>query len=481
MNRSRRILPLVLLLLAALAIALAPPASSEVVREAITAGRGPAWGACEGGSGPVGMECAPLSVPLDWADPQGRHIVIMLGRLRHDRPGRPTGSVLVNFGAGAPGVAFLRDVFPSSFAALRHRMDIVTWDPRGYPNGLSTRLPCTVTSAPDPALPTDQAGFTRVAAATGVTAGRCRALDPALFDSIGSATHARDMDAIRRALGESRVNLYMGSYGGAFGQAYARLFPRRVRTMVIDGGGNMSGVDRDAEYTALAMDSQRRFQRFAAWCGAERLCALHGRAVTEVWRDMVARADRSPLPAPGGADRFDGITLQDRLASYLIGAAPDRWGRLAQAIADADRDDASGFAALPRATSPSPDFIACPDFPRFADYATFAATVDRLRRVAPDTGIGGTTVGRLGCLGYPTPVTYPTGPLPRNLPPLLGAGTWSDFPATDRAIAQVPGSRSLYHDGPGHELYATGNACVIAHVDRYLTDRVLPPPGTQCP
>ncbi|WP_442945814.1 alpha/beta hydrolase [Nonomuraea sp. LPB2021202275-12-8] len=42
---------------------------------------------------------------------------------------------------------------------------------------------------------------------------------------------------------------------------------------------------------------------------------------------------------------------------------------------------------------------------------------------------------------------------------------------------RVPGSSAIRYDGPGHGLYLTGKACVIAHADRYLTDLRLPSPA----
>ncbi|MBF8184846.1 alpha/beta hydrolase [Nonomuraea sp. K274] len=64
---------------------------------------------------------------------------------------------------------------------------------------------------------------------------------------------------------------------------------------------------------------------------------------------------------------------------------------------------------------------------------------------------------------------------------MLGAGTWLDFAATSRVIAQVPGSRTIEHDSPGHNLFAAmANPCVIDHVSRYVTTRELPPRGTKC-
>ncbi|WP_206061942.1 alpha/beta hydrolase, partial [Nonomuraea basaltis] len=68
---------------------------------------------------------------------------------------------------------------------------------------------------------------------------------------------------------------------------------------------------------------------------------------------------------------------------------------------------------------------------------------------------------------------------PKGLPPMLGAGAWGESDAVARVLSQVPGSAVIHHDGPGHTLYGT-NACARDHLNRYLTDRTLPPRQTKC-
>jgi hypothetical protein len=122
----------------------------------------------------------------------------------------------------------------------------------------------------------------------------------------------------------------------------------------------------------------------------------------------------------------------------------------------------------------------CVDWPRPAARAELRPLISRLHKAAPDMGITGTPVAAtLGCVGWPAPVTDPPAPLPKGLPPLLGAGAWVESDAIQRVLDQVPGSAEIVHDGPGHTLYYA-NACARDHIDHYLTDRVLPPTKTTC-
>lgn len=481
----RRLIPTGL----SLALALVPYGAAASA--ATTEPEGLAWGACPGGGGTDGMECARLQVPLDWSKPQGRKVTLMIGRLRADGPGPAEGSVLVNYGGpGAPGIEIMRDrsFTPGEqpFAELRHRMNIVTWDPRGYP-GLSKPsldLSC-VSKAPGrgaPDLPRSAAAFRKLTASNKANGDACRTQDPELFDHMDSAANARDMEAIRRALGEPRTNLYMGSYGSVYGQTYARMFPRRVRTMVIDGGADHSdGFARSQ--LATARDNVQRMRRFARWCAGEASCVLHGQDVPRLWQRLVARAERTPIPAPSVDAEFNGWRLRQLMAGRLVRSGPAEWPALARAVKKADAGDASGFAERPGRPYPSMSYPVseCHEWPTFTGYGQMRATMRRVDRADPNVGAAGTIYGfALACAGWPATLDNPPRPLPAGLPPLLGVGTWQDFPATARVVRRVPGSGTVYHPGTGHELYATGNACVIRHVDRYFTDRVIPSRNTRC-
>ncbi|GAA3020140.1 alpha/beta fold hydrolase [Streptosporangium longisporum] len=424
-----------------------------------------------------GMECADLRVPVDWSKPDGRKITLRLGRLK--ATGVSEGSVLVAYGGpGGPGISITRS--GNWWAGLRKRMDVVTWDTRGYGEqfgGLSTGLPCTWTRVPLPEFPRDDADFGRLSDTNRGYAEACRNKDPEFFANMSSADNARDMEAIRKALGSAGLNYYGASYAGFYGQDYARLFPAEVRTMVLDGTWNHATADWGAEMEKMARSNDKALGRFFDWCAAEGKC----RDVRARWRGLVAGADRTPIPAKRAGIAYDGRDLQ----AFAISAARDgetAWPELARDVRGAIAGDASGF--LPERGARYPDqstgVTECLDWPRPANRAELDATIARLRRAAPDAGTANTlATGTLGCIGWPVPVTNPPAPLPKGLPPLLGAGAWDESDAVRRVVAQVPGSAVVRHEGPGHTLYVT-NPCARGHIDRYLADRVLPAAGTTC-
>jgi pimeloyl-ACP methyl ester carboxylesterase len=475
----KRLLAVIVAAAAALTVACAP-ATADPPPAAI------AWTPCPDGA-EIGMECAALDVPVDPADPEGRRITLQLGRLPATGPAE--GSVLTNFGGPGPsGIEMLRKMTHGSFTSLRERMHIVTWDPRGYGGpfgGRSTALDCDWTTLvrPTPPYPADQAEFDALAAANRATAAACRDTDPTLFDHMDSASNAWDLEAIRVALGDPELNFYGSSYGGMIGQAYARLFPDRIRTMVLDGTSTHSTGDWASELDALARDQEALFQRFVDWCAAEPSCALHGSDVGDRWQKVLAQADRTPVPAPAVDAAYTRRDLQ-ALAMNPVRRGPEGWPALAQAVVAAEQGDASGFAPPGRWPYPSvgtPGVTECLEFPSFTDIDELTTTVERITTLAPNTGAAFPLVAHIvTCIGWPAPLSNPPAPLPDGVPPLLGAGTWSDYPGTDRVIDQVPGSVSILHDGPGHVLYANGNTCVIDHANRYFLEKDLPADGTTC-
>ncbi|MFG1683196.1 alpha/beta fold hydrolase [Nonomuraea sp. NPDC049269] len=433
------------------------------------------WQPCPG-AGTSEMVCADLPVAL--SKQSDRKITLKMARLPATGTGTGTkrGSVLINFG-GPQGdqIAIMRSR-PEIFAKLRESMDIVTWDPRGYP-GLSTPvLQCDWSVLRTPPFPDDQAGFERLVAENRARATKCRDTDPELFDHMDSASDARDAEAIRVALGEDRMNFIGTSYGGTIAQAYARLFPSRVRTLYVDGTGDHSARDWDRELDAIARDNERLMKRFLDWAEP----GMEGR-----WQALVAKADKEPIPAPQVNARYDGTQLQ-ALMFQKVKRGPDQWDEVAAAIKAAEGGDASGFAVSSRYPYPGLQgggVKECLDFPRPVTQAQVASTVKRLRKIAPNTGAAFPLAWHapITCAGWPAPVANPPKPLPKKLPPMLGAGTWLDYAATKRVVDQVPGSRVIRFDGPGHNLFAAmANPCVIDHVSRYVLTRELPPRGVKC-
>ncbi|WP_374225502.1 alpha/beta fold hydrolase [Actinomadura sp. NEAU-AAG7] len=177
----------------------------------------PQWGECAYGE-PSPAECADIQVPLSWADPDGPKISLRLSRLpAQDREHR-LGSMLFNPGGpGGPGAAVIalrgRQQMP---ADLQRRFDIVGFDPRGV--GDSTPVTCAGAAlSPDVAVfPRSKAQFTAIKRQSAAYGASCAAGSrPDLLAHVDTVSAARDMDAIRTALGEQRISFLGLSYGAS--------------------------------------------------------------------------------------------------------------------------------------------------------------------------------------------------------------------------------------------------------------------------
>ncbi|WP_053174592.1 alpha/beta fold hydrolase [Nonomuraea sp. SBT364] len=460
-------------------------ASTLLLGSLVVVPSAPGWAPCPGDDVPAGLVCASVDVPVDWARPDGRRITLQIAKL--PATGARTGTVFaVPGGPGGSGVDDLK-YRVKSFDNLRGRFDVVSLTPRTHASAGGLPVEC-FTTGPWLTRPDGKADYARLAVANRASAERCRRHDPELFDHLDSASFARDIDAVRAALGERRLSFIATSYGGVPAVAYARLFPERVRAMYLDGAVNQLR-DTRAEMRDRAATYEKQFTRFAAWCAADASCALHGPDPAARWRKLVARADRDPVPVSGERVRYSGFDMQIAAMPNLVhpGTGNARWAQLAAAAARAEAGDARGFADYVKASGSlkPPSYTGmnathCADGLRFAGYADYRGALAIGRRLSPnlpDMGVW----HRLGCAGWPGRVANPPSPLPSSgLPPFLGAGTWTDYADTADLALRVPGSSTVRYDGPGHGLYLTGNACVIAHADRYLTDLTLPPPGTVC-
>ena len=133
-------------------------------------------------------------------------------------------------GPGASGIEFL---YEKPFKKeLLQRFDLVSWDPRGV--GRSTSLSCgsTVSSFldqdPDPDNATEQQAIEDHAKAV---ADECGQKDASLLPYLGTNDVARDLEAIRIALGEPKLNYFGFSYGTFIGERYLAMFGDHVRAI----------------------------------------------------------------------------------------------------------------------------------------------------------------------------------------------------------------------------------------------------------
>ncbi|MFI6387196.1 alpha/beta fold hydrolase [Nonomuraea sp. NPDC050540] len=475
------------ILTGAVALAAASPAASATVSAAPGAGR-LTWAVCSDTELPAPMECASLDVPVNWAEPGGRTIRLDLARLPATEPARRIGSVLgVPGGPGSSGIDDLKRAAPD-LRELGRRFDLVGYRPRN--NVWSESMPA-ICEKPATALedPRGRKRFDAQAAAMAKAFRDCRLADPTgLFSHLDALSVARDMEAIRAALGEERLSFMANSYGGVTSVAYARLFPQRIRALYVDGVVNHSAGWND-QVLRLSVAMERNFGKFTGWCAATPACALHGEDAGAVWRALVRAADREPIPATSpefGEGEVTGWQL--RQLAFAPDPGPDdvNWLTFAESVDKARRGDGSGFGAWVLGNTrvwamPGVLAMTCADGRGFAHYDELRNYRRAVEKALPN--LGSVRFDGLGCTGWPLKVANPSRPLPPDgLPPLLGAGSMhGDLVGTESFTRMVRGSVSVIYEGHGHALYLMGKKCPIRHATAYLTELKLPAPGTTCP
>ena len=168
--------------------------------------------------------CGSVPVPFDRADPDGRQIDIAFRILPHSDPSS-TRSDPVFISDGGPGYATTYDPYFWSFILdpLTDQRDLVMIDQRG--TGGSGAIRCRDLQDGWDGTESFFRAIRRCAVQLGDAA-----------DRYGSGDIARDVEAVRKALGYDRINYFAGSYGTVVEQAYGTRFPQRLRSIVADAG-----------------------------------------------------------------------------------------------------------------------------------------------------------------------------------------------------------------------------------------------------
>ncbi|NYV75669.1 alpha/beta hydrolase, partial [Streptomyces sp. UH6] len=308
------------------------------------------WHPCDSEAAPRGLQCGVVTVPLDYAHPKRGSLRLALARLRSTGD-RPRGSLVLNFGGpGGEGVGRLA-MAGKDFMPLAEGYDVVTFDPRGV--GLSAPVTCgeaaysgspgqgrddgpddpddgrRESASPDRVADGDPQPYLR---RLREIAEACAAASGPVLEHMGTVDAARDMDVIRHALGDRRLNYLGFSYGTRLGAVYAARFPHRVGRFVLDGVDTLTASPVE-QARAGAAGQQAALERFLAWCVRDIGCPF-GRDARTAPRQVERLVDMLDAhPAPTGADRgFTGQDLVAALGQALYSRA--LWPQMERAVAD---------------------------------------------------------------------------------------------------------------------------------------------------
>lgn len=413
--------------------------------------------------------CGTLEVPEDWDRPGGRTLRLRVAVIAAEDPRGPADPVVLL--AGGPGQA-ATEAYPAvapAFARLRRDRDVVLLDQRG--TGGSARLDCPELDAPGAGdLEGDAATARRVAACAAALSRR------ADLTRYGTDAFVRDLDRAREALGYDRLNLVGFSYGTRAALVYARTFPARVRTMVLDG---VVPVDRVVGGD-FEPDVERALDLMFRRCDADPGCHgafphLRSRVAALVAdlarrpRKVAARHPRTgkPVELEIGAGEVRRVVVGFAYAGETTALVPVTLdaatrGDLAPLAGQALMFSEEVRSAISR---PLQLCVLCSEDIPFLAPARAAAARAASRQPEPASFLGGpgeiAHAFRTACAAWPhvaVPASWKE-PVRSDVPALLlsgGADPVTPPEWAERAARTLPNARSVVLDGQGHGVMFRG-------------------------
>ncbi len=476
---------------------LGPAAGSTTAHSALSTSS-LAWQRCD-----VHFQCSKLQVPISYSKDDG-YLKIAVVRLLATSA-HPIGDLVMNPGGpGGSGVDFLEQNATSFPAEIRARFNLVSFDPRGVDR--SDPVECVSASQTRRLMELDPAPVTtkqvqQVVAATKAFVAACSDHSShTLLANVGTATTVQDLDRLRAALGQSKLDYFGLSYGTYIGELYAQRFPTHVGTMVLDGAIDPSLSTTRSELQQ-ALGFQTDLSDFFSWCDANSSCKaqLPGGARSAFDR-LFARFNQGATieadfrPIYGGLQPV-GLGIAE---IGVVGAlyTPQSWPDLGEALSGALAGNGDLLAELAygyEGLQSNGQFsnaqaaniaINCLDLPAPTSLKSYELLARQFGAKAPQFGAS-EAWGTLPCAYWPVPaqghaetITAP------KAPPILVIGSTYD-PATPYAWAQAV-ARQLRHavlltrSGAGHTGYFL-SSCIRRWTDRYLITGTMPPKNTVCP
>ncbi|MFG2308062.1 alpha/beta hydrolase [Streptomyces sp. NPDC048566] len=437
------------------------------------------------------IQCGRVSVPLDYAHPNGRQIKLAVDRVGSTgTPQERQGALVYNPGGpGGSGMRFPVRVTGKNpiWANVAKAYDFVGFDPRGV--GHSAPISCmdpqefAKASKADPVPDTEADKRAQRKLAAEYAQGCAERTGTDVLRQMTTPNTARDLDVVRAALGEKKLNYLGVSYGTYLGAVYGTLFPGHVRRMVVD-----SVVDpaRDNIWYQANLKQDVAFEaRWKDWEDwvAENDAAFHlGTTRAEVqsqWLKLRAAAKRSPLGGVVGpaelisffqsAPYYDSawVPIATVFGKYVAGDT--------QALVDAAAPDPSDTAGNASAENGNAVYTAveCTDARWPTSWRRWDRDNSRLHRDNPFMTWANAWMN-LPCATWPvrqqTPVDVKTG---RGLPAVLIVQSTNDAATPyEGAVAlhrRFAGSRLVTEKGAGsHGVTGLLNPCVNGRVDAYL-------------
>jgi pimeloyl-ACP methyl ester carboxylesterase len=461
------------------------------IAAARAAAKGVNWTACPADwelPSPVG--CGRVTVPVDYAKPDGPTVELAVDRARATGDADAyQGALLYN--PGGPGGSGMHFPLRSTSGAevwqnTAEAYDFVGFDPRGV--GRSAPISCMgpqeFAEAPKPApVPDDEADKRAHRKLAREYARGCAERSDGLLAHMNTPNTARDLDVIRAALGQKKLNYLGVSYGTYLGAVYAELFPGHVRRMIFDSVVNPS---REKIWYQANLDQNVAFQmRWSDWTAwVAKHDAVYGigdtaERVQSRYTELRAAAKREPIGGVVGPAEllgfFQSATYSDRAWAPVAAVWSAYVKGDEQALVDAAGPDMSDTAGNVSAENGNAVYTAveCNDARWPSSWQRWDRDSTRLHRDHPFLTWSNTWMN-LPCADWPLEQREPVEVRPgRKLPPSLILQAERDaatpYEGAVELHERLKGSRLVTErDAGSHGVAGLTNPCVNERLNAYL-------------
>ncbi len=437
------------------------------------------WTAC---SDDAELRCADLDVPFDYSDPNIGTFTLKLKMHKAESSTKRVGYLLTNPGGPGFGGTYLVDSVFSFFSEeLIDKFDIVGFDPRG--TGSSTPAVDCVDSydayfAYDPSPDTDEEKQAVVDASQKFV-DECQKKNSDILPYISTNNSARDMDAIRQALGVDTITYVGFSYGSELGATWATMFPATVRAAVFDGA-----TDPNSDYVQGGLDQARGFEneltKFLKRCSSQPSCEFHnGGKSEEAFDALMEKLDSEPIVVnKKRAPVNQGIAL---IAVAQAMYSSSQWITLENALAEAQRGEGGSLLYMydsyyqRRADGTYGNeleaffAISCVDDPGPRSVKEVDAFIPDFMKAAPR--LGSSFASGYVCTFWPTKTDKRIAITGKGAGPLVVVGTTGDaatpLQSSRNMASALEDGRFIVVTANQHTGYGA-NQCVMDAVDAYL-------------
>lgn len=452
--------------------------------------------------------CGKLAVPVDYDHADAG--TASLAMIRFPASGDKIGSLVINPGGpGESGIEAALGVYQSLPKRVHERFDLVGFDPRGVSSSRPA-IWCNSDADNDrlraePQVDYSPAGVERMENETKQFVQRCvDKMGKNFLANVGTVSVAKDLDAIRKALGDAKLTYLGYSYGTRIGSAYAEAFPQNVRSMILDGAVDPNADPIEADLRQ-AKGFQDAFNDYAADCGKDASCPLGNdpNKAVEIYHDLVdplVDPDNLAVSRPAKTKDPRGLSYSDAIVGTIMALySPNLWHHLTDGLKElADEHRGDTMLALAdmymrrdskghyNNSTDARVAINCVDQPPITDRAKVIDEDRRSRELAPFMSYGKFTGDApLGtCAFWPVPPTSrPHVVSAPGLAPTVVVSTTHD-PATPYKAGvdlanQLHGSLLTYN-GTQHTVVFQGDSCVDDYITSYLINGTTPPSGATC-